>query len=82
MTSEMNCKIEPKSIGLSEQSTRADKTQLALWEIKEAAWQLYGGLGWKPEVYELVKRIEADVNTTMRRLGYDPTYICKGGRQW
>lgn len=59
------------------ETKRADSTQKALWAIKEAAWELYGTAFWKPGVYELVKKIEADVNATTRDLGYDPTWIRK-----
>lgn len=59
------------------ETKRADTTQRALWAIKEAAWELYGEAFWKLGIAKLVRMIETDVNTTMRNLGYDPTYIIK-----
>jgi len=57
------------------ETKRADSTQLALWAIKEATWELYGRAFWKPGIAKLVDRINADVDATMRSLEYDPTYI-------
>ena len=59
------------------ETKRSDATQLTLWAVKEAAWRLYEEAFWKPGVPQLVRSIESLVNTAMRELGYDPTYIIK-----
>ena len=59
------------------ETKRADDTQKALWAIKEAAWELYGKAFWKLGIAKLVDRINADVDSTMQNLGYDPTWIRK-----
>ncbi len=56
---------------------RADDAKRALWAIKEATWELYGKAFWKQGIAKLVNRINADVDSTMRNLGYDPTWIRK-----
>lgn len=62
---------------IKKSNKRADSTQLALWAIKEATWELYGIASSKPGIFSLVKTINAEVDTTMRDLGYDPTWIIK-----
>ncbi len=54
-----------------------DVTKQRLWAIKEAIWELWAEALSQHEIRQLVDRIETDVNTTMRNLGYDPTYIIK-----
>ena len=56
---------------------KSDETQRALWAVKEVAWQLYPKAFWKEGIIPLIESIETEVNTIMRKLGYDPTYIIK-----
>ena len=73
--------IRSKEERMIKATPRADSTQLALWAIKEAAWHLYGEVWRKPVVGKLVgeltHKIEGDVNSTMKKLGYDPSFIVK-----
>lgn len=61
------------------QSQRNKRIEVALWKIKEAAWELHGKTLFQSEMTETVRSITLLVDKQLRRLGCNPKVLVRGG---